>query len=171
MQGDYLVVDAYNVINASSDLAEFQNISLEMSRDKLIGMMQEYASYNDCNVIIVFDAWKSGRRMRSFDNEGAVRIVYSKDGETADSVIERLSRELVTAGHTVYVATSDRHEQDVIFGVGALRKSARELLLEYRRKAVKPPKAKEVPFSTALAGRIDESTRNKLEKLLNQGEE
>ena len=165
MHHDYMIVDAYNVINASSDLVQFQEISLEMSRERLISMMQEYASYHDVNVIIVFDAWNSGRKMRTYENAGNVRVVFSRNGETADSVIERMSRELVTAGFRVYVATSDKNEQDVIFGVGALRKSARELINECKAVPKKSTRHKDKPFSTAIAGRIDEEILMKLEQI------
>nr|MDE5946404.1 NYN domain-containing protein [Oscillospiraceae bacterium] len=55
--------------------------------------------------------------------------VYTKENETADSYIERVSRELGKE-YTVRVATSDNLEQIIIMGNGAYRISASEFYAE-----------------------------------------
>ena len=55
-----------------------------------------------------------------------INIVYTKESETADTYIERVSHEL-SKNHRVRVATSDGPEQMIIFGNGAMRISAAEL--------------------------------------------
>ena len=60
-------------------------------------------------------------------------MVYTSEGETADSYIERLAYEQVRSGKRVFVVTSDWTEQLVILGVGAYRISARELLQEVKK--------------------------------------
>ncbi|MNW58776.1 YacP-like NYN domain protein [compost metagenome] len=62
--------------------------------------------------------------------QSKVQIYFTKEKETADECIERLVRELSMRRRQIYVATSDMVEQHVIFGQGALRVSARELLIE-----------------------------------------
>ena len=59
-----------------------------------------------------------------------VEIIYTRKNETADERIEKLTKELSGRRVQIYVATSDMTEQRVIFGQGALRKSARELEIE-----------------------------------------
>ena len=51
---------------------------------------------------------------------------------TFDERIEKLSKELKGRKIQVHVATSDMTEQNVVFGQGALRKSARELEIELK---------------------------------------
>ena len=51
--------------------------------------------------------------------------MYTKESETADSYIERVTHEL-SKKHRVRVATSDGPEQLIIFGSGAMRISAAE---------------------------------------------
>src|SRR5699024_3887792 len=80
-------------------------------------------------VIIVFDAlYVKGKESRTTVNN--VEIIYTKEDETADECIERLVKSLKNVKNQVYVATSDFMEQRTIFSRGALRISARELLLE-----------------------------------------
>src|SRR5690606_5415096 len=67
-----------------------------------------------------------GRRTK--DQE--ITVIYTRKNQTADECIERLVKQLRGVQRQIYVATSDYTEQRVVFGEGALRKSARELLLE-----------------------------------------
>src|SRR5699024_2416820 len=61
-----------------------------------------------------------------------LEVIYTKENESADECIERLVTDVKNIVNQVYVATSDFTEQRVIFGRGALRKSARELYIEYK---------------------------------------
>ena len=57
-----------------------------------------------------------------------VKVVYTKEKETADSYIERSVYEATKYyGREVYVVTSDGAEQSLILGAGAYRISANEL--------------------------------------------
>ncbi|MBR2086721.1 MAG: NYN domain-containing protein, partial [Oscillospiraceae bacterium] len=65
----------------------------------------------------------------SIGEESGISIVYTKEAETADTYIERISHELAR-DYRVKVATSDGTEQIIILGNGAFRMSAEELRLE-----------------------------------------
>ena len=56
-----------------------------------------------------------------------VEVIFTRENETADERIEKLAKSLNNVKTQIHVATSDYTEQWVIFGQGALRKSAREL--------------------------------------------
>ena len=81
------------------------------------------------NVILVFDAYKVKGMQREIENIHGVSVVYTKEAETADSYIEKTSRELCK-NYRVRVATSDNLEQMIIFGHGARRVSAGEFHTE-----------------------------------------
>lgn len=128
---DVLVVDGYNIIGAWDELTAIKRINIGHARDRLIEMLAEYQAYTGDRVIIVFDAhFVSGSesKLKAFD----VEVIYTKENETADECIERLVTDVKNICNQVYVATSDYTEQRVIFGRGALRKSARELSIEYK---------------------------------------
>ncbi|HIS28511.1 MAG TPA: NYN domain-containing protein [Candidatus Avamphibacillus intestinigallinarum] len=126
-----LLVDGYNIIGAWEELQSLKDIEMAQARDKLIEYMADYQAYSGYRVIIVFDAYYV-RGIQNKLKDYKVEIIYTKEKETADECIERLSKSLKNIKNQVYVATSDYAEQRTIFGRGALRKSARELLVELR---------------------------------------
>ena len=59
-------------------------------------------------------------------------MVYTKEAETADQYIEKVTHEMSKKNHLVRVATSDGLEQIIIMGAGAIRVPATELYEEVR---------------------------------------
>lgn len=124
-----LLIDGYNIIGAWPELRELKERDLSAARDRLVELMAEYQAFTGCRVIIVFDAYDVQGISRTYKNH-KVEVIYTKENETADERIEKLAGELNNIKTQIQVATSDYTEQWVIFGQGALRKSARELLIE-----------------------------------------
>ena len=92
-------------------------------------ILRNYQSYRQCPVILVFDAYKVKGNPGSVEHYGDMSVVYTKEAQTADSYIERLSYDLGKK-HRVRVATSDGMEQIIILGHGALRTPASVFLRE-----------------------------------------
>ncbi|MGM8365544.1 NYN domain-containing protein [Virgibacillus sp. W0181] len=127
-----LLVDGYNVIGAWQELQAIKQTDMEQARDRLIDLMAEYKAFTGIRVIIVFDAYYvSGKE--STMNIHHVEVIFTKEKETADECIEKLIKSLKNIKNQVYVATSDYAEQRTIFSQGALRISARELLIELKQ--------------------------------------
>ena len=78
----------------------------------------------DQPLILVFDAYKVKGATREVEQSGGISIVYTKEAETADMYIEKVSKTL-TKNNLVRVVTSDALEQLIILGNGALRVPAR----------------------------------------------
>ena len=83
----------------------------------------------NCEVILVFDAYKVKNNPGSTERIDNITVVYTKEAETADHYIEKFARS-VGKNYKIRVATSDRLEQLIIFGGGAYRVSAEEFLKE-----------------------------------------
>ncbi|WP_144512640.1 NYN domain-containing protein [Bacillus sp. FJAT-22090] len=124
-----LLVDGYNIIGAWNELRKLKNDKLLDARDRLIELMAEYKAFTGIRVIVVFDAHLVPG-IESKEKQYDVEIIYTRKNETADERIEKLTLELSARRVQIYVATSDMTEQRVIFGQGALRKSAREFEIE-----------------------------------------
>lgn len=124
-----LLVDGYNMIGAWSELQKLKDSDLGLARDKLVDLLAEYAAYTGYDVKIVFDAHMVQGIGKAY-NMHRVEVVYTKKSETADERIEKLVIQLKRVDRTIYVATSDMAEQSLVFGNGALRKTANELLIE-----------------------------------------
>ncbi len=124
-----LVVDGYNIIGAWDELNYLKRKDIGLARDQLLEILVEYKAYIGERVIVVFDAlYVKGQESKQSVNN--IEVIYTKEDETADECIERLVKSLKTVKNQVYVATSDYLEQRTIFSRGALRISARELLIE-----------------------------------------
>ncbi|WP_226530310.1 NYN domain-containing protein [Metabacillus niabensis] len=126
---DILLVDGYNIIGAWPDLQKLKKNGLAEARDLLIEKMAEYQAYTGFRVIIVFDAHMV-KGIEKKQKNHRVEVIFTRENETADERIEKLAISLSNIKTQVHVATSDFTEQWAIFGQGALRKSARELLNE-----------------------------------------
>lgn len=127
---DTVLVDGYNVIHAWPELAELSKENIEHARDKLSEIMSGYGAFKDYAVILVFDAQGTSEPESCREETGHLMIVYTKEGETADSYIEKTAYMLARrprSASNVYVVTSDWMEQRIILGAGAYRISAREL--------------------------------------------
>ena len=122
---DYLLVDGYNIIFAWDDLKKIAEENLDAARGELVNRMCNYQGYAGCELILVFDAYKVKGKHRDVEKYCNINIVYTKECETADTYIERVTHEL-SKKHRVRVATSDGVEQMIILGNGAMRISATE---------------------------------------------
>ena len=122
---EYLLVDGYNIIFACEELKELAKDNLDAARSRLTHILCNYQGYRGCKVILVFDAYKVKGNHREIEDFHNITVVYTKERETADTYIERVSHQLVKH-HKVRVATSDGLEQIIILGSGAVRVSAKE---------------------------------------------
>ena len=128
---DYLLVDGYNVIFAWEHLRAMAERSIDDARNALINILCNYQGFKKCELIAVFDAYKVKGSQREVERVNNISIVYTKEAETADMYIEKVSHQLAKK-HRVRVVTSDGMEQLIILGNGALRVSSRAFLEEVR---------------------------------------
>lgn len=126
---EYLLVDGYNVIFAWDDLKKVAKDDLETARQLLINMLVNYQGVKKCKLILVFDAYRVKGNKGSMEQIGGIDVVYTKEAETADMYIERVTHQIGT-GERVRVATSDGLIQMIILGHGALRVPARAFRVE-----------------------------------------
>ena len=129
---EYLLVDGYNIIFAWDDLAAIAKEDMDLARSRLVNLMCNYRGLHRCDVILVFDAYRIKGNAGSFEKVNNISVVYTKEAETADSYIERTTHEL-SKNYRVQVATSDRMEQLIIIGNGAMRISADAFRKEVNR--------------------------------------
>ena len=121
---EYLLVDGYNIIFAWDELNALSKESLDAARHKLMDILCNYQGFQKCVLILVFDAYRVPGSSGSIEQYHNIHVVYTKEAETADMFIERVTHE-IGRNRRVRVATSDGMEQIIILGHGALRVSAR----------------------------------------------
>ena len=126
---EYLLIDGYNIVFAWEDLRELALKDIMAARDKLIDLIVDFAGFRKEHVILVFDAYKVRGGRGEVIHVGGIDVIYTKEAETADLYIEKAAHEL-SKRYKVTVATSDAVEQVIIYGAGAYRMSAQNLLEE-----------------------------------------
>ena len=123
-----LLVDGYNIIFSWDELNELSKTNLDLARTRLMEMLNNYQGYRKCLLIVVFDAYKIKKNVGSFEKNDNIYVVYTKEAQTADNYIEKVTHDLAQ-NYRVYVATSDALEQTIVSSRGAMRISAREFEL------------------------------------------
>ena len=127
-----LLVDGYNIVFAWSQLRELAERDMNAARTSLAETLSNYQGYRKMPVILVFDAYRVSGATEHTEQYHDVSIVYTREAETADHYIERAVHRMASE-FDITVATSDGTEQVIIWGGGARRMSAGDLLDEVRR--------------------------------------
>lgn len=168
---EYLFVDGYNIINAWDSLKKFREDNIKEARDEFIEIMAEYKHYSGIEVIIVFDAYLVKGNWGNEEIYKGIKIVYTKENETADQYIER-TLDKIGRIKRVRVATSDWVEQQIILGRGGTRVSARELEVEIinEKKTIKRKRLTENRKNDMILGRLDEDVIEKLNSWISKKE-
>ena len=127
-----MLVDGYNVLRSGSRYRDMRNPgpnpdydtdSFNRAREALIDDVVMYAG-RDFEAIIVFDGADNESSDGSFEKIAGVRIMFSRAGDSADKVIEKLAYDAGKRGVETMVVTSDAAIQDTVFGGGVDRMSA-----------------------------------------------
>ncbi len=108
------------------------NRRTSLARDDLVRRLRDYQDWTGIHVVVVFDG--SGSAVSQESAPGEIQIFYSRTGQTADSIIERLASKYAER-FQLTVATGDYLEQETASACGAETVSPdglRDLLLEAR---------------------------------------
>ncbi|NLD11811.1 MAG: translation elongation factor G, partial [Clostridiales bacterium] len=128
----YLLIDGYNLVHAWDELDDLARTDFAAARERLIDILCNYQGFTEYVVIVVFDAYKVKGGIESSTKVRNINVVYTKEAETADMYIERVTHQMA-GKKKVRVVTSDGLEQLIIMGHGALRTSSREFVEEIRK--------------------------------------
>jgi uncharacterized protein len=159
-----LILDGYNVIGALDRYRVAE--TLDPAREALINDALKAAGWTGRPLIVVFDAHRGPEPERTeLRAGGAVRVIYSAPGESADDVIERLLSRLEGSA-TVY--TADFALQRTALARGSTRAAPREFanLLDELPAVTRSP---EVPRKSRIADRLSLETLRKLEEIRRKG--
>jgi uncharacterized protein len=102
--GRDILVDGYNVIKRSPSFQAVRTQSLAAARAQLITLLINRYRHTPHQVIVVFDGDET---VEQVSHDRRIRIIYSRHGETADSVIARLAGEAHVAGRELEIYSDD----------------------------------------------------------------
>lgn len=99
-----LLIDGYNLLGAFGKQRPEQVSAAGEAREALIARLSLYSQRKGYSVTVVFDAWREPTGLEHHENRTGVRVVFTRRGERADQVIQRLVREY---GRACAVVSSD----------------------------------------------------------------
>lgn len=102
--GRDILVDGYNVIKRTPSFQATRAQSLAAARAQLVTLLHNRYRHTPHQVIVVFDG---SEKLEQITHEQRIRVIYSRHGETADSVIARLAASARAAGRDVEIYSDD----------------------------------------------------------------
>ena len=127
MKRRILLVDGHSVIFAWPNLAENHRRNTASARENLIRHLTSLQDSTEWEVAVVFDG--RGAKASSESQPSGIAVFYSKSGQTADEIIERLAAKYA-ASCEVTVATDDHMERTTVEALGGMSISTDQLLAE-----------------------------------------
>ena len=112
----YLIVDGHSVIFAWPELRKLHARRSALAREALIKRLRDYQDWTGVHVVVVFDG--KGRKVEATSDPADVQVFYSRTGQTADAIIERLASKYAKR-FELMVATSDSMEGETVEACGA----------------------------------------------------
>jgi predicted RNA-binding protein with PIN domain len=144
----HLIIDGYNLVGVTTGFGG----SLEGARDALTASLAAYRRNKHHPITVVFDGWKQGLPNGGHEHRSGVQVLYSKKGERADQVIQRLARQY---GNACAVVSSDHEVAEVARSAGAFVMTAQEFAAKLRAL----PSVTGTPFKELDVGE-DRPSRN-----------
>src|SRR5215467_2400282 len=112
----YLIVDGHSVIFGWPELSKLHARRSSLAREALIKQLRDYQDWTGVRVVAVFDG--KGKKVEATSDPAEVQVFYSRSGQSADSIIERLASKYGKR-FDLTVATSDSMEAETVHACGA----------------------------------------------------
>ena len=113
----HVVIDGYNLIRQSDSLSAEEELSIKSAREALLEQLRQYKQIRGHRITVVFDAANKPLLAEERLQKKGIRIIYSAQGESADTVIKRICRR---EGERAVVVTSDRELATHVEGSGSV---------------------------------------------------
>ncbi len=129
----YLIVDGHSVIFGWAELRKLHARRSSLAREALLKQLRDYQDWTGVHVVVVFDG--KGKKVEAISDPSEVQVFYSRNGQSADAIIERLASKYAKR-FELMVATSDLMEVETVHACGAESISPdglRGLIAEARR--------------------------------------
>jgi predicted RNA-binding protein with PIN domain len=101
----HIIIDGYNLIRQSPSLAALDRRDLARGREALLSRLAAYRRLKAHRITVVFDGAQAPELSPARDRLQGITIIYSRAGETADTLIVRMTR---LEGERAMVVSSDQ---------------------------------------------------------------
>ncbi len=150
----HVIIDGYNLLGVRGWGANSSSSDGERFRERLIQDLSRYRHRKGHPLTVVFDAWREPTEEHR-EHRSGVQVIYTKSGERADQVIQRMARQY---GRDCVVVSSDLEIVSTAKAHGALTMRAREFhgKLQTVVSDAKHGTYRSTPSVSAGYGKVDE---------------
>lgn len=124
-----ILVDGYSLLHAWPELAPGKARHSMAARDELIAILTQYRDAIGTPISIIFDGGGAPKGTAKPHSTPALEVLYSKAGQTADDIIERVTHRLLRYGD-VLVVTDDFAERDTVIALGGSAASCDQFIVQ-----------------------------------------
>jgi predicted RNA-binding protein with PIN domain len=117
-----ILVDGYSLLHNWPELARGKPRHSAAARDELVRVLRQYRDTIGTPITVVFDGAGAPPGTPKTESSAELEILYSKAGQTADDVIERVAHRMQPHGE-VLVVTDDFAERDTVLSLGGTASS------------------------------------------------
>jgi len=114
-----ILVDGYSLLHSWPELARGHPRHSATARDELIRRLSLYQDASGTALTIFFDGSQPARGTPAASSGGGVEVLYSRQGQTADQMIERAAHRFAAYGDVLAVS-DDRAERETVLSVGGM---------------------------------------------------
>ena len=86
----HIIIDGYNLALQSDEFGSFSGNDLQTGREKLIKALAAYKKIKRHRITVVYDGTKYPSFSRHKEFISGIEVIFSRQGEIADSVIKRI---------------------------------------------------------------------------------
>ena len=117
-----ILVDGYSLLHSWPELAPGKARHSAAAREELIHCLTLYRHAIGTPITIVFDGGGAPAGTPSTHSTPDLELLYSRAGQTADEIIERVTHRMSSFGEVLAV-TDDHAERDTVISLGGMASS------------------------------------------------
>ncbi len=112
-----ILIDGYSLLHSWPELAPGKARYSAAARDELVHRLMQYRDAIGTPLTIVFDGAGQAPDSSQVPSTPECEIIYSRSGQSADQIIERVAAMMKPYGEIIAV-TNDHAEQDTVVSMG-----------------------------------------------------
>lgn len=117
-----VLIDGYSLLHSWPELAPGEPRHSAAAREELLRVLTQYRDATTTPMTVVFDGAGARTSPQEFPSSPELEIIFSRAGQTADQIIERVAHRMQPYGEVLAV-TNDHAERDTVIALGGLAAS------------------------------------------------
>lgn len=117
-----ILIDGYSLLHSWPQIAPGKPRFSQTAREELLHQLTLYRDAIGTPITVIFDGANADIKLSAVESTPELEILFTRAGQTADQIIERVAYRLSSYGE-VLVVTDDHAERDTVISVGGMASS------------------------------------------------